>query len=189
MNEMGGRNIVLLSSGEGSNVESIISYFNQHPLIKIRCIISDKQSKTLSRGIDNIIPTLFLPIMNCSNESYDRFLMKHINVYSPDLVVLSGFMRILSPEFVASYPERIINIHPSLLPKYKGLNTHRRVIENKDKSHGTTVHYVEDELDSGRIIEQHKIIISNTDTEESLQNKVKSLEHQIYPRIIESLLI
>ena len=183
------KHLVIFSSGEGSNLEAIINYFRSHLVISIACIISDKNSKSLKRGANHSIPTLYLPSINHSRETYDKLLTKHVNLYSPNLIVLSGFMRILSPSFISRYPNKIVNIHPSLLPKYKGLRTHKRVFENKEKFHGTTIHYVEDKLDSGKIIAQHVIVVSDQDTEDSLRKKVKHLEQQVYSKTIESILL
>ncbi len=188
MNNANIKKMVILCSGEGSNLQAIIDYFNGHSDIQIACIISDKPSKSLERGIAHSIPTLYLPKLNRSRESYDQALMAHINLYQPDLIILAGFMRILSAKFIQSYPKQILNIHPSLLPKYKGLNTHKRTLENNDKMHGTTIHYVNEDLDGGEIIIQKSIKILESDNEKTLEEKVKAIEHQLYPKTIALLL-
>ena len=104
-----------------------------------------------------------------------------------ELICCAGFMRILSPEFVHKWPDRILNIHPSLLPKYKGLNTHRRALEANDKVHGCTVHYVNQELDGGDVILQREFTISPNDTEDSLANKVLALEHPLYVKALKKV--
>ena len=118
---------------------------------------------------------------------FDQALMKVIDGYQPDLVVLAGFMRILTSEFVNHYADRLINIHPSLLPKYKGLHTHRRAIEAGDATAGATVHWVTEELDSGGIIRQIEVPIYADDSEESLKHRVLEAEHTLYPSVVRDL--
>ena len=131
------------------------------------------------------IPTEILSHKNyIARQRYDQALLKLVECYQPKLVILAGFMRILSKDFVDHFSGRLLNIHPSLLPKYKGLNTHQRAIEAGDKIHGCTVHFVSNELDSGKIIAQKQCDISNDDTIESLSAKVHQLEHQLYPEVI-----
>ncbi|MEP2790930.1 MAG: phosphoribosylglycinamide formyltransferase, partial [Kangiellaceae bacterium] len=115
--------------------------------------------------------------------SFDRELANVIQDYQPDLVVLAGFMRILTAEFVAKFKGKLLNIHPSLLPKYPGLNTHRKALENHDKYHGTSVHFVTEELDGGPLIGQSKTEILAGDDEQSLIKRVQDLEHKLYPHI------
>ena len=109
-----------------------------------------------------------------------------MNDASPDLIVLAGFMRILSNVFVSEYYGKLINIHPSLLPKYKGMNTHKRVLENKEKFHGVTVHYVDDSLDGGPICAQSKLKI-NTSNANELENQIHELEYKLYPEVIKQI--
>jgi phosphoribosylglycinamide formyltransferase-1 len=116
--------------------------------------------------------------------AFDRELIQEIDAYAPDLVVLAGYMRILSPEFVARYSGRLINIHPSLLPKYPGLHTHRQVLENGDEEHGTSVHFVTDELDGGPVILQAKIPVFEGDDEDDITARVQHQEHAIYPLVV-----
>ncbi len=117
-------------------------------------------------------------------EAFDRQLMHEIDAYAPDLVVLAGYMRILSPAFVSHYQGRLLNIHPSLLPKYHGLHTHRQVLENGDEEHGTSVHFVTDELDGGPVILQAKVPVFVGDSEEEITARVQAREHAIYPLVI-----
>jgi len=120
-----------------------------------------------------------------SREEYDVALQQLIDGYQPDLVVLAGFMRILTDGFVRHYQGRMINIHPSLLPRHKGLNTHTRALEAGDTEHGCSVHYVTPELDGGPVILQASVPVEASDTPESLAQKVHEQEHRIYPRVIE----
>ena len=110
--------------------------------------------------------------------------MQEIDAYAPDVVVLAGYMRILSPAFVAHYAGRLLNIHPSLLPKYPGLNTHRQVLDNGDLEHGTSVHFVTDELDGGPVILQAKVPVFEGDSEEDVTARVQAQEHAIYPLVV-----
>ncbi len=117
-------------------------------------------------------------------DAFDRELMQEIDAYAPDVVVLAGYMRILSPAFVAHYAGRLLNIHPSLLPKYPGLHTHRQVLENGDEEHGTSVHFVTEELDGGPVILQAKVPVFDGDTEEEITDRVQAQEHAIYPLVV-----
>jgi phosphoribosylglycinamide formyltransferase-1 len=116
-----------------------------------------------------------------SREAFDAALMEVIDGYAPDLVILAGFMRILTPGFVRHYQGRLLNIHPSLLPKYKGLDTHRRALEAGDSEHGCSVHFVTEELDGGPVAIQATLQVSSGDDVESLTQRVHAAEHQIYP--------
>ena len=110
--------------------------------------------------------------------------MHEIDAYAPDVVVLAGYMRILSPSFVEHFAGRLLNIHPSLLPKYPGLHTHRQVLENGDEEHGTSVHFVTDELDGGPVILQAKVPVFDGDSEEDVTERVQTQEHAIYPLVV-----
>ena len=122
---------------------------------------------------------------NSDRLEYDRALMEIIAIHQPDLLVLAGFMRILSDEFVRHFRGKIINIHPSLLPKYPGMRTHQRALAAGDKQHGCSVHFVTEELDGGPIIAQMTCAVLATDTPESLQQRVHTLEHQLYPLVLQ----
>ena len=119
-----------------------------------------------------------------SRENYDQALMKLIDGYQPDLIVLAGFMRILTPAFVQKYHEKLLNIHPSLLPKYQGLNTHQRAIDAGDTEHGVSVHFVTEELDGGPVILQAKVPIFKGDIADELAARVHEQEHRIYPLVV-----
>lgn len=179
--------IIVLISGNGSNLQAIIDTINQQQWpIEIAAVVSDQaQAYGLERAKKANIPTeVFTKINYPIRADYDQQLQQLIDTYQPDLVVLAGFMRILTPGFVAHYEGRLINIHPSLLPDYKGLNTHQRVIENNEKYHGVSVHFVTKELDGGPVIAQMKLTIHNEDTPESLQQRIHQLEHRLYPTVI-----
>ncbi len=181
------KNIVVLISGNGSNLQAIIDACKQKKISgTIRAVFSNKADAFgLERAREASIPAhALLASQFASREGFDRELMQEIDAYAPDLVVLAGYIRILSPAFVAHYTGRLINIHPSLLPKYPGLHTHRQVLENGDETHGTTVHFVTDELDGGPVILQAQIPVFEGDSEEDITARVQTQEHAIYPLVV-----
>lgn len=180
-------NVIVLVSGNGSNLQAIIDQIRQGKLhVTLRAVISDRPGAYgLTRARKSDIPTHVIDFKQYSNRAdFDTALMHQIDAYQPDLVVLAGFMRILTPECVQHYLGKMINIHPSLLPRYQGLHTHRRVLEAGDTEHGASVHFVTPELDSGPVILQARVPVSGSDTVESLQQRVHQVEHQIYPAAI-----
>lgn len=179
--------IIVLISGNGSNLQAIIDEIQQGKLnVSLCAVISDRSGAYgLQRATNASIPSHVIEYRSYPDRtSFDAALMQQIDAYQPDLIVLAGFMRILTPEFVVHYLGRMINIHPSLLPKYQGLNTHRRVLEAGDEEHGATVHYVTPELDSGPIILQAQVPVLASDSAESLEQRVHQAEYQIYPEAI-----
>ncbi|MGJ8524807.1 Phosphoribosylglycinamide formyltransferase [Halomonadaceae bacterium LMG 33818] len=178
------RRIVVLISGNGTNLQALIDAQEHDELGgEIAAVISNNaEAYGLTRAREAGIPAVVLPQDEYENrETYDGALIKVIERHEPDLVVLAGFMRILTPVFVHRFYGRLINIHPSLLPNYKGLHTHRRVLEDGGKLHGVTVHFVNDDLDGGPVIMQAEVNVESDDTEESLARKVQQREHLIYP--------
>ncbi|MEI7237298.1 phosphoribosylglycinamide formyltransferase [Pectobacterium brasiliense] len=181
------KNIVVLISGHGSNLQALIDACKNARLKgKIVAVFSNNaEAYGLERAQDADIPTCVLnPEDFADRAAFDAALANEIEQYEPALVVLAGYMRILSPEFVAQFTGKMLNIHPSLLPKYPGLHTHRKALENGDREHGTSVHFVTDELDGGPLILQAKVPVFSDDTEESLSERVKTHEHTIYPMVI-----
>ncbi|AMO47787.1 phosphoribosylglycinamide formyltransferase-1 [Kosakonia oryzendophytica] len=181
------KNIVVLISGNGSNLQAIIDACEQKKINgTLRAVFSNKADAFgLERAREATIPAHALTADQfASRDAFDRELMLEIDAYAPDLVVLAGYMRILSPAFVSHYAGRLLNIHPSLLPKYPGLHTHRQVLENGDEEHGTTVHFVTDELDGGPVILQAKVPVFDGDTEEEITARVQAQEHAIYPLVV-----
>jgi len=182
--------IVVLISGGGSNLQSIIDNIQTDKLnAEIVAVISNRADafglkRAEKANIDNHVldHTVF-----GSRESFDESLAQIIDSYEPDLIVLAGFMRILSNEFVEHFQGKLINIHPSLLPKYKGLNTHQRALDSGDEEHGASVHFVIPELDAGTVIIQGVVPVEADDTASELQDRVHKIEHQIYPRAIKYL--
>jgi phosphoribosylglycinamide formyltransferase-1 len=176
--------IVILISGNGSNLQAIIDAVNSESFeAEIAVVISNKPNvKGLERAAKADIPTAVIEHKDYpQREVFDAHLMREIEKHQPDLIVLAGFMRILSSDFVKRYEGRIMNIHPSLLPKYPGLNTHKRVIDAGDAFHGVTVHFVTAELDSGPNIIQSKVKTFESDTVDSLAKRIQEQEHIIYP--------
>ncbi|EJM7590260.1 phosphoribosylglycinamide formyltransferase [Citrobacter freundii] len=181
------KNIVVLISGNGSNLQAIIDACEQKKINgTIRAVFSNKADAFgLERAREANIPAYSLEAAQfVSREAFDRQLMQEIDAWAPDVVVLAGYMRILSPAFVAHYSERLLNIHPSLLPKYPGLHTHRQVLENGDEEHGTSVHFVTDELDGGPVILQAKVPVFEGDSEDDVTARVQAQEHTIYPLVV-----
>ena len=181
-------NIAVFISGRGSNLKSIIKYSKQKKTCyNVRVVISNKKK---------VGGLLIAKKYNIKNYFIDftkskRLGNKVINILKKNninLVCLAGFMKVLPSYFIKSYKGKIINIHPSLLPKYKGLNTHKRVISNGEKFTGCTVHFVNRYLDSGKIILQKKVIINRNDNAKSIEKKVLRIEHKIYPKVIEKIL-
>ena len=183
--------IVVLLSGEGSNLQAIIDKIDDGEIkAEIVAIISNRaDANGLNRAEKAGIPNIVLEHTHFADrEAFDQSLAQIIDSYEPDLIVLAGFMRILSDGFVEQFQNKIINIHPSLLPKYKGLHTHKRAIENGDKEHGATVHWVVPALDSGEAILQGVVPVKKGDTEESLAQRVHEIEHIIYPQAIQKII-
>jgi len=178
--------IVVLISGSGSNLQSIIDATQQGLPVEIRAVISNKaDAYGLRRAEQAGIPTAVLDNKAYPDRAaYDLALQELIDSYTPKLLILAGFMRILSDAFVRHYEGRMMNIHPSLLPKYRGLNTHARAIEAGDSEAGCTVHFVTPELDAGPIILQARVPVLPDDTPETLAARVLELEHRIYPEAI-----
>ncbi|WP_299201534.1 phosphoribosylglycinamide formyltransferase [uncultured Amphritea sp.] len=185
---MAEKSIVVLISGSGSNLQAIIDAIASGQINgRIAAVLSNKEDafgleRARAAGISEIV----ISHQNYdSRERFDAAMVDAIDAHNPDLIVLAGFMRILSAVFVRHYRGRMFNIHPSLLPKYKGLHTHQRALEAGDSRHGCTVHFVTEELDGGPLALQAPIDILATDTTESLQQRVHSFEHKIYPLAVE----
>jgi len=193
------KNIVILISGAGSNMEAIIraakaQNWEKHLQAKVAAVISNRPSaKGLALAQQHGVATQVVDhtaFASATNprESFDEALIKEIEQHVPALVVLAGFMRILTPKFVAHYEGRLVNIHPSLLPAFPGLHTHQRAIEAGCKFAGATVHQVSAELDHGHILAQAIVPVMEGDTAEGLAARVLTQEHLIYPTTIAKLL-
>jgi len=180
--------IAILISGRGSNMRVIAEQAAKGALMAdVRVVVSDQPAAgglAIARAMD--IPTEVLePRKFPDRASFDRALVELLQGYAPELIVLAGFMRILTPDFIGAYAGRILNIHPSLLPKYRGLHTHRRVLEAGDAEHGVSVHFVTEELDGGPVILQSRIAVTPADTEDTLSARVQQCEHRIYPQVVD----
>ena len=189
------RNIVILISGSGSNMAAIVraaeqGRWSQRLNARVAAVLSNRaDAQGLALARDHGIATQVLDHKTfASREAFDAALMAEIDRYAPDLVVLAGFMRILTPGFVAHYAGRLLNIHPSLLPAFAGLNTHQRAIDAGCRFAGATVHQVTAELDHGAILAQAVVPVLPHDTAESLAARVLTQEHLIYPQAVAEFL-
>lgn len=179
--------IVVLLSGSGSNLQAIMDAVADGRIRgEIRAVISNKPAAYgLERARSAGIPAELVDHTQFDGrEAFDAALMQTIDAYAPDLVVLAGFMRILTPGFVAHYAGRLVNIHPSLLPAYRGLNTHQRALDDAVAEHGASVHFVTGELDGGPVILQARVAVEDGDTPADLAARVLEKEHIIYPLVV-----
>jgi phosphoribosylglycinamide formyltransferase-1 len=179
--------IVVLISGTGSNLRAIAEQARAGSLpVEIRAVVSDRaEAAGLAWAADAGIATVALsPRAFPDRAAYDRELAAQVERFRPGLVVLAGFMRILGDEFVDRFAGRLLNIHPSLLPKYRGLHTHRRALEAGDREHGASVHFVTRELDGGPVVLQVRVPVRDGDDEATLATRVLAEEHRIYPECI-----
>tara|TARA_B100000989_G_scaffold248354_1_gene195763 strand:+ start:223 stop:804 length:582 start_codon:yes stop_codon:yes gene_type:complete len=174
----------VLISGTGSNLKSLIKFSKKkNSPISIQLIISDNsKAKGLKFGKTFKISSKVFIYKN--KTIAEKKIISEIKKNNIKLICLAGFMKILSKDFIKNFKGKILNIHPSLLPRYKGLNTHQRAISNNDKYSGCTVHFVNSKLDSGKIILQKKVKISKSDTAKSLAKKILTQEHKLYPKAI-----
>jgi phosphoribosylglycinamide formyltransferase-1 len=178
------RPVVILISGRGSNMRSLIEQSREPGAPYAVCrVFSDKpDAPGLALARDLGVPAQALAAAETTDRTaYDRALAAAIQIYSPSLIVLAGFMRILSAQFVRDFAGKILNIHPSLLPKFPGLHTHRRALEAHEPEHGATVHFVTERLDGGPPVIQARIAVTANDDEPSLAARVQAQEHRIYP--------
>jgi len=179
-------NIAVLISGRGSNLQALIDACAQEAFpARIGMVISnDPTAYGLERAKSAGIKTEIVSHKGKSREEFEDALMAGLNKYEIDVVCLAGFMRILTPRFIDQWPERLINIHPSLLPDYKGLHTHERVLQDGKEESGCTVHYVVPEMDSGPIIVQKRVPVITGDTPESLAARILEQEHAAYTEAV-----
>ena len=180
--------VAVLISGNGSNLQAIIDEFQNNNNVDVCCVLSNKkEAYGLERASKADIDNYFIDHNQfLSREEFENNLIDTLDKYKPNLVVLAGFMRILSDVFVNKYAGKLINIHPSLLPKYKGLETHRKVLENNDQYHGVTVHFVDNTLDGGPICAQSSLRVETKDIKK-LEDEIHKLEHSIYPEVINKI--
>ena len=182
--------IAVLISGRGTNMRVIAERAAAGNLpVDVRVVISDQPAAEGLRtaAAMNIATHTLSPRDFADRASYDQALVRLLAQYEPKLIVLAGFMRILTPHFIGAFAGRILNVHPSLLPDYRGLHTHRRVLEAGEKLHGVSVHFVTEELDGGPVIIQAEVPVMPGDSETTLSARVQRAEHRIYPRAIDWL--
>lgn len=180
--------LAVLISGSGTNLQAILDAIATGKLnANIAVVLSNKcDAGGLERARQAGIPTEVLDHRQFdSREAFDQAMIDALSPYQPETVVLAGFMRILSEVFVRHYTGKLINIHPSLLPKYRGLHTHARALEAGDREHGCSIHFVTEELDGGPLIAQARVEIVANDTPDSLSNRVQIQEHQLYPLVLQ----
>jgi phosphoribosylglycinamide formyltransferase-1 len=187
----GGRTLGVLISGRGSNLQAILDAIGTGRLsAKVGVVISNKgDAPGLERARKAGVPTVAISHRDFdSRESFDAAVLEALQRYDVDVICLAGFMRILSPVLVRAYPHRILNIHPSLLPAFTGLNAQRQALEHGVKVSGVTVHLVDEELDHGPILLQRTVPVLENDDEEALSARILEQEHQVYPEAIELVL-
>ena len=174
------KNIILIS-GRGSNLQAILENIDKKSIIAVMTDNPNAKGLLIAKkyGIETCVVA-----KTSDNQKFKDDLYKKILFYSPDVLILAGFMSILSQKIVNNFYPNILNIHPSLLPKFSGLNTHSRVLEANEINHGCTVHIVDNGIDTGPIITQRSLLIGKSDTPESLEKRVLALEHTIYPKVI-----
>jgi phosphoribosylglycinamide formyltransferase-1 len=180
-------NIVVLISGSGSNLQAILDAIDQGQLNARICGVLSNRADAygLIRAQAHGIATAVIAHGDFTDrDSFDQAMQQKIDAWQPDIVALAGFMRILTSGFVQHYAGRLLNIHPSLLPHYKGLHTHRRALEAGEREHGCSVHFVTTELDGGPVIAQAVVPVLPSDTEETLQQRVHASEHRLYPQTL-----
>ncbi|NNK77585.1 MAG: phosphoribosylglycinamide formyltransferase [Litoreibacter sp.] len=181
------KRVAILISGGGSNMVRLIeSMVGDHPARPVLVLSNDPAAPGLKRAQELGVPTAVVDhkLFKGDRAAFDAKLLEHLNQAEPDVVCLAGFMRILTDEFVNTFSGRMINIHPSLLPKYRGLNTHARAIEAGDEEAGCTVHLVTPELDEGPVLGQGRVPIEPGDTPEDLAARVLAVEHRLYPAVL-----
>jgi phosphoribosylglycinamide formyltransferase-1 len=184
------KKLVLFASGSGSNAENIISHFNKGSFAQVVAVFSNKaDSGVLEKAKKHNVPV----VVFSKEELYDGSVLKKLGRFSPDLIVLAGFLLKFPTDIITDYSHRIINIHPALLPKYGGkgmygLNVHKAILQNKETETGISIHYVNEQYDEGNIIFQESVAVSDCISAEEIATKVHALEHEHFPLVIEKLL-
>jgi phosphoribosylglycinamide formyltransferase-1 len=181
--------IVVLISGNGSNLQAFIDRATGDYPARIVGVLSNRADAFgIERARHAGIPVTVIDHKGfATREAFDEAMTRAIDAWRPDVVVLAGFMRILTPAFVRHYAGRLLNIHPSLLPKFPGTDTHRRAIEAGETEHGCSVHFVTEELDGGPVVAQERVPVHADDTPETLRMRVQSAEHRLYPELVARL--
>jgi len=176
------KRVAVLISGRGSNMRALVEQARSYEVVLVA------SNKPHAQGLDwaraRGLPTWAWDSKGVDKEEFDRVLSGALDDHRVGTIALAGFMRILSPWFIQEWRGRVLNIHPSLLPKYRGLDTHARAIEARDKVHGCSVHIVTEELDAGELLGQAEVPIQPDDTPASLEQRVLTAEHQLYPKVL-----
>ena len=184
------KKIIVFASGSGTNAENIIKYFKSGSVGEVVGVFTNNaNAKVIERAKNNDVPVEVFT----KAELYESDLVQKINAIQPDLIVLAGFLLKFPDALIAAYPDKIINIHPALLPKYGGkgmygMHVHKAIVENKEKETGITIHYVNENYDEGATIFQKQVTVLGTDTPEVVAEKIHELEQKYFPMIIEDLL-
>lgn len=179
--------ILVLASGSGTNFQALMDASRERgfpgQIIALGC--NQPKAFVLERAAQENVETFTVNHKEFgSRAEFDASLMAHILRHNPDLIVLAGFMRVLTPDFARAFRGKLLNIHPSLLPKYTGLNTHQRALDAGDRTHGVSIHFVTEELDGGPVIAQAEVAIAPEDSNETLADKVQKKEHLLYPIVV-----
>ena len=179
-------NVVVLISGKGSNLQALIDQSARRGYRVAGIVCNNPAAFGLRRAARAGVPAVIVEHRDfIDRETFDGALLEAIGGFAPDLIALAGFMRILGPAFLRGQAGRILNIHPSLLPKHTGMHTHRRVLEAGEREHGVSIHFVNEELDGGPIVARSRIAVRDGDDEEGLAERVHRLEHALYPEVVE----
>ncbi|MEM9574057.1 MAG: phosphoribosylglycinamide formyltransferase [Pseudomonadota bacterium] len=184
-------NVAILISGRGSNMLALAKAIADpdYPAQVVGVISDQTDAKGLTLAAELNIPTIAIARSNFSSKAeHEAAIQKQLEMWKAEIVCLAGYMRIFSADFIENWPARFINIHPSLLPKFKGLDTHQRVLNAGDPEHGTTVHYVTAGMDEGPVIAQARVTVEADDTVETLTNRVLVEEHKLYPMALRKLI-
>jgi phosphoribosylglycinamide formyltransferase-1 len=184
------KKIVVFASGSGTNAENIIKHFALSETVTVVAVFTNNaNAKVIERAKNNDVPIeVFSKI-----ELIESKILQKLNVFQPDLIVLAGFLLKFPEKIIASYPNKIINIHPALLPKYGGkgmygMNVHQAVVDNKEKETGITIHYVNEHYDEGGVVFQKKIILTGSESAEDIADKIHELEQKYFPEVVEKLI-
>ena len=185
------KNIAIFASGEGTNAQHIIDYFKNSTAIKVSLVVSNKSTaNVLNRAKESNIPALIIT----KEDFYESDkTIEQLTHYTIDVLILAGFLWMIPESLIKAFPDKIINIHPALLPKFGGkgmygMNVHKAVIDSKEKESGITIHYVNEKYDEGKLIFQHTCVVCENETPESLAQKIQRMEHVFFPREIERLM-
>lgn len=178
--------VSVLASGEGSNLQAILDVVHQKHGVEVVCVVSDKPgAKALERALEAGVPMAIFSVADFEDRAArDRAIASHLRDVGTDLVVLAGYMAILSEEFIAAFFGRIINVHPSLLPKYPGLRAIEQAIEAGETQTGVTVHYVDEGVDTGDVIAQEMVGIAPGESAEALAERIHAIEHRLLPEVV-----